>query len=91
MPATDAGRGRWVVVIGAAVSVLAALGAYRRVDDPDLYWHLKVGESILAEHAVPRVDRYSHTFAGRPFPIIDWASEAVMAMAYSSVLGSRPI
>ncbi len=69
----------WLLLVGCAVALLAALGAYRVVDDPDLFWHLKVGEQILAEHAVPTTDRYSYTFEGRPFPIVDWAAEATMA------------
>jgi hypothetical protein len=69
--------------IGGAVALFAALGAYRPINDPDLYWHLKVGESILEHRAVPRVDEFSFTFAGRPVPLVDWASEAMMATLHA--------
>ena len=87
MPATESPPGRlpqvgglWV--IGGLVALFAALGAYRTVDDPDLYWHLKVGESILEHRAVPAVDEFSFTFGGRPCSL-DWASEAMMAAMHA--------
>jgi len=87
MPATDSRPGRSPKVgglwaIGGVVALLAALGAYRTVDDPDLFWHLKVGESILAQRAVPAVDEFSFTFAGHPCSL-DWASEAMMAALHA--------
>ena len=68
--------------MGGVVALFAALGAYRTVDDPDLYWHLKVGESILEQRAVPAVDVYSFTFGGHPYSV-DWASEAIMAALHA--------
>lgn len=87
MSATKARPGRWPIVgwlcaIGGVVALFAALGAYRTVDDPDLYWHLKLGESILEQRAVPAVDELSFTFGGRPFST-DWASEAIMAALHA--------
>lgn len=64
------------------MALLAALGAYRRVDDPDLFWHLKLGESILKNLSVPAVDEFSYTFYGHPFTV-DWASEAMMAALHT--------
>src|SRR5580704_11758480 len=32
--------------------------------DPDLWWHIKVGEDILATHRWPTTDAYSFTVAG---------------------------
>ena len=72
----------WLFAIGGVVALFAALGAYRTIDDPDLYWHLKVGESILEHRAVPAVDEFSFTFGGRPCSL-DWASEALMAALYA--------
>lgn len=64
------------------VALFAALGAYRTIDDPDLYWHLKMGESILEHRAVPSVDAFSFTFGGRPCSL-DWVSEAMMAALHA--------
>ena len=87
MPATESRPARLPNVGGfraivGVVALFAALGAYRTVDDPDLYWHLKLGESILQHWAVPAVDEFSFTFGGRPCSL-DWASEAMMAALHT--------
>jgi hypothetical protein len=50
--------------------------------DGDLGRHIRVGETILAEGALPRVDRFSHTMAGQPFVPHEWLSEVAFAGAY---------
>ncbi|HUC02188.1 MAG TPA: hypothetical protein VMA75_04820 [Candidatus Paceibacterota bacterium] len=51
--------------------------------DPDLYWHLRDGELILATHTVPRVDTYSYTMAGMPWVDHEWLVEAAFAWMYN--------
>jgi hypothetical protein len=45
--------------------------------DPDVWWHLKNGELILAS-GVPTQDVYSYTAAGRPWFVQEWLTEAIM-------------
>jgi hypothetical protein len=52
------------------------------VADPDIWWHLRTGEWILAHHAVPRVDLYSAELAGRPWLAYSWVFELVVAKLY---------
>ena len=44
----------------------------------DTFWHLRAGAGHLADDEIPRVDRYSHTFAGAPWPDHEWLAQALM-------------
>ncbi len=48
----------------------------------DFWWHLKVGEIVLDEHAVPRVDRFSTTMAGHPYTYQSWLAGVCFALLY---------
>ncbi len=64
--------------------LLAGLVAFAPpvLNDPDTYWHLAAGNWILDHRAVPRVDVFSHTMAGRPWVPHEWLAEVVMALAW---------
>jgi len=47
------------------------------VTDPDIWWHLRTGEWMLAHHAAPRVDLYSAELAGHPWLAYSWLYELV--------------
>jgi hypothetical protein len=47
--------------------------------DPDLWWHIKVGQDILATHRWPTVDSYSFTVAGQPWIAYEWLGDVVLA------------
>jgi len=49
--------------------------------DPDLWWHIKVGESILATHHFPTTDLYSFTVHGQLWLAYEWLGEIVLATA----------
>jgi hypothetical protein len=46
--------------------------------DPDMWWHLKVGESILATHRFPTTDPYSFTVHGQPWLAYEWLGEVTL-------------
>jgi hypothetical protein len=48
----------------------------------DTFWHLRAGADIWRSGQVPRVDAYSHTAAGAPWPDHEWLSQALMYLAY---------
>jgi len=48
----------------------------------DTWWHLKVGEEILATHHWPTHDIYSFTVPGAPWMAYEWLGEVVMAIAH---------
>ncbi|MGA8144047.1 MAG: hypothetical protein WB987_09190 [Candidatus Acidiferrales bacterium] len=49
--------------------------------DPDLWWHVKVGESILATHQFPTTDPYSFTVHGQPWLAYEWLGGVILAGA----------
>jgi len=48
----------------------------------DTWWHLTVGELILATHTWPTHDIYSLTAYGVPWIAYEWLGEVVMALAH---------
>jgi hypothetical protein len=51
--------------------------------DNDLWGHVLFGRDILAAGAVPRVDTYSYTAAGRAWIDHEWLAQVAMAGAYA--------
>lgn len=50
--------------------------------DPDVFWHLKVGEWIVRHGSVPKVDAYSWSASGRPWTCHEWLWEVIVYLAY---------
>ena len=50
--------------------------------DPDVWWHIRAGETILDTGAVPRVDEWSLTAPGAPWTSQDWLSNVLLALGY---------
>jgi hypothetical protein len=50
--------------------------------DADTLWHITTGDWILAHGAVPTVDTFSFSAAGRPWMAQEWLSEVILALAY---------
>ncbi len=48
--------------------------------DGDLAIHIRMGETILRDHAIPFVDRFSFTMAGQPLIPTAWLSEVLYAL-----------
>lgn len=67
--------------------ILLGLGfiipATQKIDDPDIWWHLKTGEYILANHAVPTSDPFSFTCYGQPWVAHEWLSEVIFFSIFS--------
>lgn len=66
-------------IVGAAVMLgIVVRAVHDKIADPDLWWHLKTGQLIVATHALPSVDAFSFTSAGRPWVVQEWGSEVVL-------------
>jgi hypothetical protein len=71
-----------------AVSFPAMLGAFlvgrvfyegrAFVVDPDVWWHIKNGQNILATHHWPTVDPYSFTVNGTPWLSYEWLGDVAI-------------
>ena len=56
--------------------------AFRNATDPDLWWHLRTGQLMLATHKLFHVDPYSFTKFGQPWVDHEWLSQMVMYGLY---------
>lgn len=72
-----------------AIALAAALAAFCAVlfspaifNDGDTYWHIEAGRWMIDNRAVLRIDPFSYTFAGHPWPTHEWLSEVLIAFAY---------
>ena len=70
-------------LVAAAVYAMLQLLGQRLLNDPDSYWHLVVGQQILATWSFPHADTYSHTMAGAPWIAKEWLSQVLYATAYA--------
>lgn len=50
------------------------------MEDPDLGWHLRVGEKILVDKTVPHFDEYSWTMLGFEWVNHEWSVDALLAL-----------
>ena len=50
--------------------------------DPDLWWHVKVGETILRTFHWPTTDIYSFTVRGQPWLAYEWLGDVLLGTAY---------
>ena len=52
------------------------------VRDPDIWWHVKVGDWIVERLAVPHTGIFSRTAADRPWAAYSWGYEVLLSRAY---------
>ena len=67
----------WRVLLVGAVFV----SGRKFLVDPDIWWHIKVGDTILNTHRWPTTDVYSFTVSGQPWFAYEWLGEVVLALA----------
>lgn len=49
--------------------------------DPDVWWHIKTGDTILSTHRWPITDAYSFTVHGQPWIAGEWLGDVMIALA----------
>jgi len=81
-------RNRWVqlsaVIFFLSVIGINALRLKYAVRDPDLFWHLKVGDWIVGHSALPHTGILSHTAANLPWVAYSWGYEVLLSLSYSA-------
>ncbi len=57
--------------------------------DPDLWWHVRIGQNILATHHWPTTDPFSYTVGGNPWIAYEWLGDVVLGAAarFGGLLG----
>lgn len=68
----------WAALIAFAVTAFLP----QVLGDGDSWWHVRAGEWMLDHRAVPMVDPFSHSFAGKAWHAHEWLAEAGMGIAF---------
>ena len=67
----------FAILLGVAFFAMAV----RETIDPDLWWHLRTGEAILA-HGIPQTDIFSYTVPEHEWVVQQWLTDVVMWLVY---------
>ena len=61
---------------------ILAVGAFllRQVYDPDIWWHVTIGDDILRTRSIPRIDRYALAGLGNPYHDSHWLFQVLLAL-----------
>ena len=68
------GLGFFALLLPTAAGLLA---------DPDMLWHIRTGQEILASGHFPQVDSYSWTMNGHDWIAKEWLSQVLYAFCYN--------
>ena len=69
-------------MLAASLPALAVLTVRSRFNDPDLWWHLRTGQIIWIERAIPRIDRLSYTTGQHSWVPHEWLSQLSLYAAW---------
>lgn len=69
-------------MIACLLAVLAELTSRLRFDDPDMWWHLKMGEVIWTTHTIPTSDLFSYTTNHHAYTAHEWLSQLLIYSAF---------
>lgn len=72
------------VMLAALFAVLTVLTVRARFNDPDVWWHLKVGEIIWNTHAIPTTDLFSFTTNNHAWTAHEWLAEVAIYGAWKA-------
>ncbi|HZB97788.1 MAG TPA: hypothetical protein VE219_04240, partial [Candidatus Sulfotelmatobacter sp.] len=51
--------------------------------DPDVWWHLRLGQWIIDHHRLPGGELFSYTAAGKPFTAHEWFADVIFASVHA--------
>jgi hypothetical protein len=66
------------VTLATLLVMLTVMTARHKLNDPDLWWHLRVGEIIWKTRTVPVADIFSFTAFNHPWTVHEWLSEVTI-------------
>src|SRR5438067_13782583 len=67
----------------AALLIPAVLGSSKTIfNDGDVSWHIATGQWILDHRAIPHVDPFSFTWAGKPWVAMEPLADVIFASAF---------
>jgi hypothetical protein len=65
-------------LLGAVLILTAAVGL-DALSDPDVWWHIRLGDWIIAHHQIPAGELFAYTAFGNPLVAHEWLSEVIFA------------
>jgi hypothetical protein len=69
-------------MLSSLLALLAVITVRSRFDDPDLWWHLKMGQIMWTTHVIPTVDLFSYTTNHHSYIPHEWLSQVLIYGAY---------
>ena len=66
------------VALSGLLSVLAMLTVRGRFNAPDMWWHLKMGQTIWTMRAIPKIDLFSYTANHHAVVPHEWLSQLLI-------------
>ena len=66
-----------------ATAALAAVFAFRKIDDSDTWWHLAAGRWMVTHGRVPATDPLSHTVRDHVWVNLEWAFQVAIYLLHS--------
>lgn len=69
-------------LFGGALLLALLAAAVNPMQDPDFFWHLRVGDWIMAHQAIPHHDLFTYTIGDRPWVAHEWLTELVVAALF---------
>ena len=73
---------RDIIFIFLFWSLLTGPLSNRPLADPDIGWHIRTGELILATHSLPRTDPFSSTMEGQPWFAWEWLYDILLGILH---------
>jgi hypothetical protein len=61
------------------VLILTGAVGLDALSDPDVWWHIRLGDWIIAHHQVPTGELFAYTAFGNPLVAHEWLSETIFA------------
>jgi len=65
-------------LLGAVLILTGAVGL-DALSDPDVWWHIRLGDWIIAHHQIPAGELFAYTAFGNPLVAHEWLSETIFA------------
>lgn len=59
--------------------------ASKRIEDYDIWYHLRTGEYIIKHWSIPHKDLFSHTAQGHPWITHEWLSQVIFHLFYHNL------
>jgi hypothetical protein len=70
------------VMLAFGLALITTLTVSTRFNDPDLWFHLKLGQVVWTTHSIPSTDTFSFTAQGHPWTAHEWLAELGIYAAY---------